>query len=65
MESTINISEDAFGCNQVNVSGNGHELTHLINSKAQIKTSEGEIMEKANHTFVLMRTGKNRTLIGN
>ena len=65
MESAINISKDVFDCNQVNVSGNGHELTHLSNSKAQIKTSEGEIMERANHTFVLLRIGKNRTLIGN
>ena len=65
MESAINISKDAFDYNQVNVNGNGHELTHLINSKAQIRTSEGEIMERANHSFVLLRIGKNRTLIGN
>ena len=56
MESAINISKDAFDYNQVNVNGNGHELTRLINSKAQIRTSKGEIMERANHSFVLLRT---------
>ena len=65
LKSTIEISENSFSCNQVNISRTCHELTDLMDCKTQIRVCEDEIMESANHTSILMRIRKHRTFSRN
>lgn len=55
----IDVSLDTLCCNQVNINRDGHKLTHLMHSKAEIKTCESQIMKGAYDTPIFMRVNKN------
>lgn len=55
----IDVSQDTLCCNQVNISRDGHKLTHLMHIKAKIRMCEGLIMKGAYHTPIFMRVNKN------
>jgi hypothetical protein len=54
IKGTSKISQNSFSCCKVYVSGDIHELAHLMNNKGEIRACESEIVQSTNQTSISM-----------